>query len=89
MKRDVYIDTTIPSYYFDKRESVKFQSKITQKWFKEEADHFNVYLSEITINELNSGNYPNKKKILEFSLQWEILSNDGEVGKIAEIYIQN
>ena len=35
MKKYVYLDTTIPSYYFDSRDSVQFQSEITKKWFKE------------------------------------------------------
>lgn len=89
MKKYVYLDTTIPSYYFDNRESVQFQSRITKKWFKEESNNFQIYTSEITINELNSGNYPNKEKILEFSSRYEILPNDEEVRKIAGIYIQN
>ena len=89
MKKSVYIDTTIPSYYFDKRESVKFQSHITQKWFQEEAKRYQIFLSEITLNELKTGNYPEKEKILDFAIQFELLPNDDEIIKIAEIYIQN
>ena len=44
MKKTVYLDTTIPSYYFDERDAVGFQSEITQKWFREEADGYEIYL---------------------------------------------
>lgn len=89
MKKTVYLDTTIPSYFFDKRESIKFQSDITKKWFIEESENFNIYLSETTLNELNTGDYPNKDEIIKFSLQFEVLKNIEEVNNIAEIYIQN
>jgi len=34
MKKSVYIDSTIPSYYFDKREDLRFPSSITRDWWK-------------------------------------------------------
>lgn len=89
MKKTVYLDSTIPSYNFDKRESVRFQSDITRKWFKEEADNFIIYLSQITLNELNKGNYPDKEKVVKFALDFEILTITDEIRKIAEIYIDN
>ena len=89
MSKTVYIDTTIPSYYFDESEKLKFQSQITQKWFKDEADAYTVFLSEATINELQTGDYPHKREILKFATQFEILPNDSEIFEIANIYVQN
>ena len=89
MKKTVYLDSTIPSYYFDERESLSFQSKITVKWFKEEANNFKILLSQITLNEINIGNYPYKEKVVKFALDFEILTTTDEIRKIAEIYIDN
>lgn len=89
MKKTVYLDSTIPSYNFDERKSVRFQSEITRKWFKEEAENFIIYLSQITLNELNKGNYPDKEKVVKFALDFEILTTTDEIRKIAEIYIDN
>ncbi|MGE0086939.1 MAG: PIN domain-containing protein [Desulfococcaceae bacterium] len=89
IKKTVYLDTTIPSYYFDEREKVKFQSEITKKWFSEEADKYQIYLSEATLGELNAGNYPNKEKIMEFSLRFEVLPTEKQIADITENYIQN
>ena len=44
MKRSVYIDTTIPSYFFDNRDSISFQTQITKKWFSEEAHNFDIFI---------------------------------------------
>jgi len=89
MKKTVYLDSTIPSYYFDERQDVKFQSEITQKWFKEELNSFEIYLSDATLEELRSGNYPNKKKVTDFALQFEVLPAEKEVAEITDVYIQN
>jgi len=89
MKKTVYFDTTIPSYYFDEREKVKFQSEITRKWFSQEAGNYQIYLSEATLGELTAGNYPNKEKIIEFSLRFEVLPTEKQIADITESYIQN
>ena len=89
MKKSVYIDTTIPSYYFDERSSISFQNQITKKWFSEESQNFDIFISEAVLIELQAGSYPNKKEILNFTSQFEILNNNDEINKIARVYIQN
>ncbi len=89
MEKSVYLDTTIPSYYFDSRKSIKFQRDITKQWFKDESSKYDIFLSEATIYELQQGKYPNKNKILKFISQYDILENDTQINKIAEIYIKN
>ena len=84
MKKTVYLDTSIPSYYFDERESVSFQSEVTQKWFREEADNFEIYLSEATLGELDSGDYPNKRKVTEFAFCFEVLPAERQVVEITD-----
>jgi predicted nucleic acid-binding protein len=89
MKNTVYLDTTIPSYYFDSRKIIKFQKDITKKWFKEESSKYNIFLSEATVYELQQGKYPQKSKIINFISQFEILQNDKQINQIAEVYIKN
>ncbi len=57
MKKSVYLDTTIPSYLFDERESVKMHIDITRKWWTEERGNFEIWISDETINELSEGDY--------------------------------
>ena len=89
MKKTVYLDSTIPSYYFDKRKSLEFEIKITNRWWKEESDNYKVYISPETIAELENGNYPNKINILEFANKIVQLKPVEEVEKIAIFYIEN
>ena len=89
MKKTVYLDSTIPSYYFDEREGVKFQSKVTKKWKMEESKNFTIYISQITLNELSKGSYPNKDEVIQFAHEYDVLPATDEIGRIAEIYIDN
>lgn len=66
MKPTVYLDTTIPSYFFDERESLKLHIDVTQKWWAEERHHFDVWLSEETIREIKKGQFPRKSDIIQF-----------------------
>jgi len=89
MRKKVYLDTTIPSYLFDKRPEIKFLIDITKRWWQEESSKYLVVVSENTINELNRGNYPNKGKILEFALILNILPYTEEIVQISQAYIDN
>ncbi len=89
MKKSVYIDTTVPSYYFDERESLKYPCEITRKWWDEERRNFDVFISLETIAELERGNYPRKAQILELVQQLVQLEYIKEIDQIAEHYLDN
>lgn len=89
MKSSVYLDSTIPSYYFDEREALKPFSEITRKWWKEERSNFVIFTSEETLDELNEGNYPNKIKVIEFAAKLTLLPPDENIFEIAGIYLEN
>ena len=49
MKEKVYIDSTIPSYYFDRRKSLATFAEITQKWWSEMADEYDLFISRTVL----------------------------------------
>ena len=65
MKRSVYLDSTIPSYLFDERDSLQYPCEITRKWWQEERAAYDLFVSIETIAELGRGSYPRKMEILE------------------------
>ena len=89
MKSTAYLDTTIPSYLFDKRESIKMHSEITRRWWDEEMGHFDIWISEETLDEINEGNYPKKHEILKFISTIPVLAPDNRIIDIAQIYLDN
>lgn len=89
MKKKVYMDTTIASYYYDNRKETEFLTKATRNWFRTQADDYRIFVSEATLVEAEAGNYPNKNKVVDFVNKWQMLRYDEILGEIVETYIQN
>jgi predicted nucleic acid-binding protein len=89
MKKKVYMDTTIASYYYDNRQETEFLIKTTRSWFRTQAGLYNIYISEATLVEAEAGEYPNKKKVVDFVNRWRMLRYDAMLGDIVEAYIKN
>ncbi len=88
-KPSVYLDTTIPSYLFEGREELRTFVQITRQWWTEERQHFDVYISEETLAELNDGAYPNKSQVLASVSGLPILSHTPRIQEIVQVYIDN
>lgn len=67
MKERVYLDSTIPSYYFDDRESLSWFTAVTRKWWSEMSNCYDVFVSDAVLQELNAGDYPRKEEIIRFT----------------------
>jgi hypothetical protein len=89
MKKTIYLDTTIPSYLFDERENIKTYIEVTKKWWAQERQHFELWISDETLIELNKGNFPRQKEILETVSQFSVLPFDEQIVKIAQVYVDN
>jgi len=89
MRKSVYIDTTIPSYYFEERKDFEIYKGITRRWWDIERKYYNVYISEVTITELEYGRYPHKKEVLALVKDIPLLEVNSDIEKIAKIYMVN
>ncbi len=89
MKKKVYMDTTIASYYYDNRKETEFLRRTTRSWFRRQADGYSILVSEATLVEAEAGNYPNKKKVVDFVNKWQMLRHEEILGEIVETYIQH
>nr|VFK45988.1 MAG: hypothetical protein BECKTC1821D_GA0114238_102715 [Candidatus Kentron sp. TC] len=89
MKEKVYIDSTIPSYYFDRRESLATFAEITRQWWSEMAGEYELFVSDAVIRELNRGDYPNKEEVLTFISGIPSLPLPGDLDQIIEFYVAN
>lgn len=89
MKEKVYLDATIPSYLYDQRESLQPFTEITQRWWLEMADSYEVFISDAVLQELNRGGYPRKTEILAFAAQVPLLPSVADLEQVVEFYIAN
>ena len=88
-KKKVYLDTTIPSYLFDNRESIKMHIDITREWWDNERSNFDIWASDETVNEITAGNYPRKNEMLDFVSQIPLLAFENQIIDVAKIYLDN
>lgn len=51
MKTKLYLDTSIPSAYFDTSKPVR--QLMTQKWFENDAVNYDLYISILTLEEIS------------------------------------
>ncbi|MFZ4854919.1 MAG: type II toxin-antitoxin system VapC family toxin [Desulfuromonadaceae bacterium] len=58
MKTKIYLDTSVPSAFFDT--SKPMRQLITQKWFENEAVSYEIYISALTIQEIERLRNPEK-----------------------------
>lgn len=64
MLETVYIETTIPSYYYETRTDAKAVAwrEFTRDWWGRELRNFECYTSDFTVFELEKGNHPNREE---------------------------
>ncbi len=89
MKPKLYLDTSIPSAYFDTSKPVR--QLITQQWFINEARNFDLYISVVTIEEIDKIVNQEKKeniKKLVFDNNMNILELNTEMLNLSEKYIK-
>ena len=91
-KPTVYVDTTIPSYYFETRDDpiVRAHQLITVQWWEACRDRLEFYTSQVTLVELSSLAYPAEKraKTLGFMTDIPVLDVTDEIESIARRYVE-
>jgi len=91
MKQTVYIETTIPSFYYETREETLFAAmrQWTQEWWVNDKRNYRCVTSDAVIDELESGNHPKKKEKLALLNDVELLEINYSIEEIVEVYISN
>ncbi len=91
MKQTVYIETTIPSYYYSVRKAADLAvlSKWTRDWWDHERQGFELATSVAVIEELERGEHPLKKEKLALVSALKQLAVTPEILGTVEAYIAN
>ena len=87
MKRSVYVETTIPSCYYEARTEpimiARWES--TRKWWAEERPGYELFTSPFVIGELQGGEYPGKEEAIRLHEDVSILEIVSEIEGIAKV----
>ena len=85
----VYIETTIPSFYYTLRTDIESLAKQswTRKWWKEYADQFTLLSSPAVIDELRRGTSEKTQARIDLIKDIEMLPAPLKINQIAQTYI--
>jgi hypothetical protein len=85
--KSVYLDATIPSHFYDDRPDMVMIREYTRRWWRQERRGYRLFVSEATVYEVQSGNYPNRSKTVELIGGIEVLPVDDAIRAISEEYM--
>ena len=89
MKPKLYLDTSIPSAYYD--DSRPIRQLITQRWFENKSIEFILYTSVVTIEEVNNYDNIRKRELIKnllFNYDIKILDLTQSAINLANKYIK-
>ncbi len=93
MSLKIYIETTIPSFYFESRRNVECVSRRnwTRRWWDDHRHEYELATSLVVRDELSDPKYPGAKRRNALALLDElpVLDLDGRIDGIVQAYIEN
>ena len=90
MKPKVYIETSIPSFFYEVRTEPEMlaRKQWTQQWWEKAEKDYLLVTSVAVLDELGRGDFPGKKEALELLRPLPLLSIEEAVTEIVQAYIQ-
>jgi len=86
-KESIYLDTSVPSAYYDERAKERMDSTI--KFWKEVLPLYNTYISEVTVRELEDTKDEKLKiKFRNLIKDFKILKEQKTITDLARLYIE-
>jgi hypothetical protein len=91
MKSKIYIETSIPSFYYEIRTEANMiaRKEWTRFWWDQVRHQYEVVTSIAVLDELNKGNFPNKEEVIELLNDIHLIDIEPEIAEIVQTYIQN
>lgn len=91
MKPKVYIETSIPSFYYEVRTEPDMVARRqwTRKWWENAANDYLLVTSPAVFDELDDGNFPNQKDAIALAATLTQLVVAPKIGEIVDEYIRH
>ncbi len=89
MKSRVYVETSIPSFYFTSRPEPEMVARRewTRSWWAQAASTCELFTSVAVIDELEQGAFPTRQECLDLVATLPVLAADLPVIEIVQTYI--
>lgn len=87
----IYIETSIPSFYYDDRPEPEMIAKRswTREWWDRHQTNYTLVTSEAVLEELQNGNYPNKEQVIALLDDIPFVHIEPAIFEIVQTYIRH
>ena len=91
MRKTIYIETSIFSFYYDQRQSpaVVAMHEWTREWWRLKKGDYNIVTSTAVLAELDTGSMPHRQDAFEMALTVPAIPIDVEVEEVVNVYIKH
>ncbi|NUN96696.1 MAG: type II toxin-antitoxin system VapC family toxin [Candidatus Omnitrophica bacterium] len=91
MKPTVYVETTIPSFYYESRTEASMiaRKEWTRIWWNERSTAFNLFTSEAVVEEIQAGDFPGRNEALSLVKNIPLLEIRPPIDEIVEVYLRH
>ncbi|HSS65718.1 MAG TPA: type II toxin-antitoxin system VapC family toxin [Gammaproteobacteria bacterium] len=89
MKRRIYVETSIPSFYFEPRKEADMVARRdwTRQWWKRARRRDELVTSEAVLEELSSGDYESREQCLDLVSDLPLVAIGPPVAETVEAYL--
>ena len=89
MNKRVYVETTIPSFYFEGRSEPEMAARRdwTRRWWQDAETDYELVTSAAVIDELSQGNFPGRSDALQLVEGLPLVPVEAEVVEIVQAYV--
>ena len=89
MRKLVYIETTIPSFYFEIRPEPEMQARRqwTRRWWSDARERYELVTSEAVVEELSRGEFPAREDCLRLMEPLPLLPVEPAIAEIVRTYV--
>lgn len=89
MRKRIYIETTIPSFYFEPRSTPEMVARRewTRKWWESAKDKYELVTSVPVVEELSRGDFPARTECLGLIEHLPLVPVEAAVAEIVRTYI--
>ena len=91
MKPKVYIETSIPSFYYEERPEPDMVARKlwTRQWWDQSEASYALVTSVAVLDELRQGDYPNQTAVIDLVRAMPLIPVTQEIVEIVQTYIQH
>jgi predicted nucleic acid-binding protein len=89
VRRRIYIETTVPSFYFEVRPEAEMVARRiwTREWWAAASSRDEIVTSEAVLEELSAGDHPHPEDCLALLADLPLLAIEPAVSETVEAYI--